>query len=75
MLAKYDERRAVRQGRSESHDRFDDSIDSINPTSNDLSFTTSKNYRTEMDSHLISIKAVPDCCPPLTSVLSKELST
>ncbi len=75
MLAKYDERRAVRQGRSESHDVFDDSIDPINPTSNNLSFTTLKNYQTETDSHLMSIKAVPDCCPPLISGLSEELST
>ena len=75
MLAKYDERRAVRQGRSESHNGFDDSTDPINPTSNDFSFTTLKNYQTEIDSHLMSIKAVPDYCPLLTSGLSKELST
>ena len=75
MLAKYDERCAVRQGRPERHDGFDDPMDSINPTSNDLSFTTLKNYQTEMRSHLMSIKAVPDYRPPVTSGLSKEPST
>ena len=63
MLAKYEERRAVRQGRWESRDGFDGSIDPINPTSNDLSFTTLKNYQTEMDSHLMLLG------------LSEELST
>jgi hypothetical protein len=29
---------------SENHNGFDDSIDPINPTSSDLSFTTLKNY-------------------------------
>jgi hypothetical protein len=74
MLAKYDERCAVRQGRPERHDGFNDPMDSLNPTSNDISLTTLKNYPTEMRSHLMSIKAVPDCCPSVTSGLSKELS-
>ena len=39
------------------------------------SMATVKIYKTEMNSHLMSIKAVPDSPPCLTSELSRELST
>ena len=52
-----------------------DSMTLLIPPILQVKIPTVKNYKTEMNSHLMSIKAVPDSPPCLTSELSRELST
>ena len=71
MLAKYDGRSAIRQCKLES---TMDSMTLLIPSILQIKITRLKNYQTEIDSYLMSIKALPYSCPCLTSELSKELS-